>query len=179
MNLATKITVFRVALIPFVMLCMYLSNGQFNTFWQWAALIVFMIASASDFVDGQIARKYNQVTDFGKFLDPLADKLLVIAVMTVFCQWGQMPAWALMLVLTREFAVTGLRLVAAGQGSVIAAGWSGKVKTASTMIGLCLMLAFPHIYYVELAVNTVIVGTTMYSGVEYFIRNGKCLLPKK
>ncbi len=177
MTLASKITLVRVFLIPVVMVFMYLSGGNPNG-WLWGALAVFILASVSDYLDGHIARKYNQVTDFGKFLDPLADKLLVIAVMTVFCQWGQMPAWALMIVLTREFAVTGLRLVAVGKGNVIAAGWSGKVKTASTMIGLCFMLAFPDIHWLAVAVNAVIVLTTVYSGAEYFVKNGKCLLEK-
>lgn len=177
MTLASKITLVRVFLIPVVMVFMYLSGGNPNG-WLWGALAVFILASVSDYLDGHIARKYNQVTDFGKFLDPLADKLLVIAVMTVFCQWGQMPAWALMIVLTREFAVTGLRLVAVGKGNVIAAGWSGKVKTASTMIGLCFMLAFPDIHWLVVAVNAVIVLTTVYSGAEYFVKNGKCLLEK-
>ncbi len=174
MTLASKITLLRVTLIPAVMTFMYLSGGQ-TGIWMWVALGVFIVASLSDFVDGQIARKYNQVSDFGKFLDPLADKLLVIAVMTVFCQWGQMPAWALMIVLTREFAVTGLRLVAVGKGNVIAAGWSGKVKTASTMVGLCVLMAFPTISWIIITVNAVIVVTTVYSGVEYFVQNWKCL----
>ena len=177
MTLASKITLLRVLLIPAVMVLMYLSGGQANV-WLWIALAVFIVASLSDYVDGYIARKYHQVTDFGKFLDPLADKLLVIAVMTIFCQWGLMPAWALMIVLTREFAVTGLRLVAVGNGTVIAAGWSGKVKTASTMIGLCFMMAFPAVAWLGFLVNTVIVVTTVYSGVEYFVQNGKCLLGK-
>ena len=174
MTLASKITLFRVILIPVVMVCMCLSGGQ-PGLWMWIALGVFILASLSDFVDGQIARKYNQVTDFGKFLDPLADKLLVIAVMTVFCQWGQMPAWALMIVLTREFAVTGLRLVAVGKGTVIAAGWSGKVKTASTMIVLCVLMAFPAEPWIAIMTNAVILVTTVYSGVEYFVQNWRCL----
>ncbi len=177
MTLASKITFVRVLLIPIVMALMYVSGGESNL-WLWLALFVFIIASISDFVDGHIARKYNQITDFGKFLDPLADKLLVIAVMTVFCQWNLMPAWALMIVLTREFAVTGLRLVAVGKGTVIAAGWSGKVKTASTMIGLCFMMGFPHVQWLGILVNAVIVVTTVYSGVEYFVQNGKCLIEK-
>lgn len=179
MTLASKITLVRVFLIPVVMAFMYLSGGVAGNIWLILGLVVFIIASLSDYVDGHIARKYNQVTDFGKFLDPLADKLLVIAVMTVFCQWNLMPAWALMIVLTREFAVTGLRLVAVGKGTVIAAGWSGKVKTASTMIGLCFMMAFPHIAWLGVAVNAVIVVTTLYSGVEYFVQNGKCLIDKE
>ena len=174
MTLASRITLVRVAFIPAFMVLMYLSGGA-PGLWMWLALGVFIIASLTDYVDGQIARRCNQVTDFGKFLDPLADKLLTIAAMVMFCQWGQMPAWALMIVLTREFAVTGLRLVAVGKGKVIAAGWSGKVKTASTMIGLCVLMAFPTVGWLATAVNAVIVVTTVYSGVEYFIQNWKCL----
>lgn len=177
MTLASKITLIRVAFIPVYMVLMYLSGGQ-PGLWMWLALAVFIVASLTDYVDGQIARRCNQVSDFGKFLDPLADKLLTIAAMTVFCEWGMMPAWALMIVLTREFAVTGLRLVAVGKGKVIAAGWSGKVKTASTMIGLCVLMAFPTFGWLAIAVNAVIVFTTVYSGVEYFVQNWNCLWDK-
>ena len=174
MTTASKITLIRVAFIPVFMLLMYLSGGEPGLY-LWLSLAVFVIASLTDYVDGHIARKYGQVSDFGKFLDPLADKLLVIAAMAMFCQWGQFPAWALMIVLTREFAVTGLRLVAVGKGNVIAAGFSGKVKTASTMIGLCAMMAFPTVDILCWTVLVVIVATTVYSGVEYFIQNWKCL----
>lgn len=174
MTTASRITLIRVVLIPVYMLLMYLSGGE-SGIWMWAAFGVFAIASLTDFIDGYIARNRNQVTDFGKFLDPLADKLLVIAAMTIYCQWGIFPAWALMLVLTREFAVTGLRLVAVGKGTVIAAGWSGKVKTASTMIGLCFMMVFPGVWWLDLTVIAVIVLTTVYSGIEYFVKNWKCL----
>ncbi len=174
MTLASKITLVRVAFIPVFMALMYLSGGQTNL-WMWLSLGVFILASLTDYIDGQIARKCNQVSDFGKFLDPLADKLLTIAAMVMFCQWGGMPAWALMLVLTREFAVTGLRLVAVGKGKVIAAGWSGKVKTACTMVGLCVWMAFPTSTIIATVVTVVIVVTTIYSGIEYFIQNWKCL----
>ena len=174
MTTASKITMIRVVLIPVYMVFMYLSGGQ-SGLWMWLGLGVFIIASLTDFVDGQIARKCNQVSDFGKFLDPLADKLLVIAAMTMFTEWGVMPAWALMLVLTREFAVTGLRLVAVGNGTVIAAGWSGKVKPFSTMVGLCAMMAIPGVDILNWIVIGVIVVTTVYSGVEYFVQNWKCL----
>jgi len=177
MTLATKITLIRVAFIPAFMVLMYVSGGESNVL-AWLSLAVFIIACLTDFIDGHIARKYNQISDFGKFLDPLADKLLTIAAMVMFCQWGRMPAWALMIVLTREFAVTGLRLVAVGKGNVIAAGFSGKVKTASTMVGLCFMIAFPGVPWLDTLVNTVIVVTTLYSGVEYFVKNGSCLLDK-
>ena len=165
MTLASKITLIRVAFIPAYMALMYLSGGEPGL-------------CLTDYVDGQIARRCNQVSDFGKFLDPLADKLLTIAAMTIFCQWGMMPAWALMIVLTREFAVTGLRLIAVGKGKVIAAGWSGKVKTASTMIGLCVLMAFPTVNWLTVVVNIVIIVTTVYSGIEYFVQNWNCLWDK-
>lgn len=179
MTTASKITLVRIFLIPVVMIMMYLSKIYESSIWLWIALGVFILASLSDYADGFIARKYNQITDFGKFLDPLADKLLVIAVMTIFCEWELMPSWVLMIVLAREFAVTGLRLVAVGNGTVIAAGWSGKIKTAATMIGLCFMIAFPDEAWIRLTVNVVIVITTVYSGLEYFVKNGKCLLNSK
>ena len=169
MTTASKITLVRVAFIPVYMALMYISGGV-PGIWLWLALAVFILAGVTDFVDGIVARKYNQITDFGKFLDPLADKLMVIGAMTIFCQWGLLPAWALMIVLTREFAVTGLRLVAVGKGKVIAAGWSGKVKTASTMVCICLML-FGIPGWAERVCEVIILVTTIYSGVEYFAKN--------
>lgn len=174
MTTASKITMVRVAMIPAFIATMYASHGQ-SGMWMFLSLAIFIIASLTDFVDGYIARHYNQTTDFGKFLDPLADKLLVISAMAMFCEWGVFPAWALMIVLTREFAVTGLRLVAVQNGTVIAAGWSGKIKTASTMIGLCAMIAVPGIAVLNWIVIAVIVITTTYSGCEYFVKNWKCL----
>ena len=174
MTTASKITLVRVLFIPLLMVLMALSGGCANI-WMWLSLALFIIGSITDYIDGHIARTRNQVTDFGKFLDPLADKLLTIACMTMFCQWGQVPAWALMIVLTREFAVTGLRLVAVGKGTVIAAGWSGKVKTACSMIGLCFLMAFPSAALLCAIVVGVIVVTTVYSGIEYFAQNWKCL----
>lgn len=180
MTTATKITMLRLALIPVLMVLMHLSLAL--PWAQYAALAVFILASVSDFIDGHIARTYHQVTTMGKFLDPLADKLLVISAMVMFCKWGVFPAWALMLVLTREFAVTGLRLIAVGNGTVIAAGWSGKIKTASTMVGLCFMLVFWRGFCFSEILNwlviAVIVGTTLYSGAEYFIKNRNCLLDR-
>ena len=174
MTLASKITLVRVAMIPAYMVTMYVSGGQAGM-WMWISLVIFMVASLTDFVDGYIARKYHQVSDFGKFLDPLADKLLTLAAMAMYCEWGIFPAWALMIVLTREFAVSGLRMVAGPKGKVIAAGKSGKFKTASTMIGLCLMMAFPGIDILNWVVIGMIVLTTVYSGVEYFVQNWNCL----
>ncbi len=170
MTTASKITLVRVVMIPIFMVLLLLG-------YRWAALAVFILASVTDFVDGYVARHYNQVSDFGKFLDPLADKLLVTACMLIFTEWGRMPAWAVMIVLAREFAVTGLRLVAVGNGRVIAAGWSGKVKTFSTMVGLCVMMAFPGYVWLDWAVTAVITVTTLYSGVEYFVKNWDVIRP--
>ena len=164
MTTASKITLVRVVMIPVFMALLLLG-------YDIPALIVFIVASCTDFVDGYIARHYGQVSDFGKFLDPLADKLLVISCMVIFVQWGRMPAWALMIVLAREFAVTGLRLVAVEGGRVIAAAMSGKIKTASTMVGLCLMIFFSGIPTLDWIVTLVIVVTTVVSGVEYFVKN--------
>ena len=165
---ASKITVVRILLIPVVLVLMYLDFAG-HMYW---ALAVFIIASLSDFADGYIARHYNQVSNFGKFMDPLADKLLVISVMLVFLDWGYMPAWAAIIVVARELAVTGLRLVAVEGGKVIAAAWSGKIKTASTMVGFCIMM-LPVPVAVTAACWIVVVLTTVYSGVEYFIKNSE------
>lgn len=178
MTTASKITLVRVAFIPLYMAFMHFSGGVAGSWQLWVSFAIFIIASLTDYVDGYVARKYQQVSDFGKFLDPLADKLLTIAAMTIFCEWGIFPAWALMIVLTREFAVTGLRLVAVGKGKVIAAGWSGKIKTASTMISLCVMMVFPQFPLLNGIIIGVIVVTTVYSGVEYFIQNWNCLWDK-
>lgn len=170
-NVPNVLTILRLVLVP-VFIVLYM-NGQ-----RIAALVVFAVASLTDMLDGRIARKYNLITNFGKLMDPLADKLLVISAMCIFCQWGLMPAWALMIVLTREFAVTGLRLIAVQKGRVIAAGWSGKVKTAATMVCLCLMLLIgppgPEDSAPDLVAQistAVILITTVYSGAEYLWKN--------
>ncbi len=175
MTTASKITLVRVALIPFYMLLLLLHISTGTEWMRWAALAFFIVASVSDFLDGYIARHYNQVSDFGKFLDPLADKLLVTAALLIFIEWGRMPAWAVMIVIAREFAISGLRMVAANNGTVIAAAWSGKIKTSCTMVGLIAMMVFTASHTLDLIVMIVIVVTTLYSGVEYFIKNAACL----
>lgn len=177
MTTASKITLVRVALIPAFMVALLLSPRY--AWLTWTALGIFILASLTDYVDGNVARKYNQVSDFGKFLDPLADKLLVISAMCIFCQWGLMPAWALMIVLAREFAVTGLRLIAVQKGRVIAAGWSGKVKTFSTMVALCIWIVFHEWAWLNWIIILAIVLPTIYSGVEYFAQNWDVLDLKK
>lgn len=163
---ASRITVLRVLLIPVVLILMY---ADFRNHLVWATA-VFILASASDFLDGYVARHYNQVSNFGKFLDPLADKMLVISVMVVFVDWSLMPAWAAIVVIVRELAVTGLRLVAVEGGKVIAAAWSGKIKTASTMVCFVLMLlGIPA--WANTACWLVVLAATVYSGAEYFAKN--------
>ena len=174
MNTANKLTILRVVMIPAFLLVLYL-NVPGNSY---AALAVFIVASLTDFLDGYIARKHNLVTDFGKFMDPLADKCLVFAAMLWFVEVGQMPAWALLIVIVREFGVSGLRMVAADKGRVIAAGWSGKVKTAATMVCVILML-LPLPEIVNQICTAVIVLTTIYSGVEYFMKNADILAEAK
>ena len=167
MNTANKITLFRVFLIPVFLIVLYLDfSGHYLV-----ALGVFIVACLSDFLDGYIARHHNQVTDFGKFMDPIADKVLVISAMVMFVSWDRMPAWMLVIVIARELAVTGLRLVAVEQGRVIAAAKSGKVKTASTMVCICLMLLLSNAATLRLVCVWIILLTTIYSGIEYFIKN--------
>ena len=166
MNTANKLTLLRVVMIPLFLLVLYLDVPGAN-YW---ALAIFVIASLTDTLDGYIARHYNQTTGFGKFMDPLADKCLVTAAMLWFVEIGQMPGWALLVVIIREFGVSGLRMVAADKGRVIAAGWSGKVKTASTMVCIVLML-LPIAPWVNNICVAVIVLATIYSGVEYFMKN--------
>ena len=170
-NLANRITLLRILLIPVYLILAYLGHLR------WA-LAAFIIACLTDFVDGYVARRYDQVTNFGKFLDPLADKVLVLSAMCFFVEQGRMPGWALAIVLLREFAVSGLRMIAVEQGRVIAAAKSGKIKTAATMVCLCLMLFFPAPGIGDSAPDLIaqlscliILATTVYSGVEYFIKN--------
>ena len=160
---ASKITMLRVAMIPVFLVLAYTDHRIIAT-------VVFILASLSDLLDGYIARHYNQVSNFGKFMDPLADKILVLSAMCFLVEKGQMPGWVMAIVLFREFAVSGLRLVAAEKQHVIAAAWSGKVKTASTMVCLILMLLV-SIPVLDTVCCWVILLTTVYSGVEYFMKN--------
>lgn len=166
---ANKITIGRILLIPVLMLLLYFKH----TYW---ALAVYIIACASDFADGYIARHYDQITDFGKFMDPLADKMLVLATMCYLVDADLMPGWVVAIVLLREFGVSGLRLLAVEQGVVIAAAWSGKIKTFSTMICLGIMIVLqdgwlPMPRLLNILCWVVILITTIYSGTEYFINN--------
>lgn len=171
MNSANALTSLRIVLIPVFLVILYLDFPCSTVI----ALAVFIIACLTDALDGYVARKMNQVTNLGKFLDPLADKILVAAALAWFVENGQVTGWVLSTVLFREFAVSGLRLIAAEQGKVIAAGWSGKIKTASTMVCICALFLFNY-PWVNIACQIIILGTTLYSGVEYFVRNLRVLI---
>lgn len=166
MTTANKLTILRVVMIPAFLVVVYWGFPGST----YVALGIYIVACLTDWLDGYIARHYNQVSDFGKFMDPLADKCLVVAALCWFVENGQMAGWVLAVVLLREFAVSGMRLVAVEKGRVIAAGWSGKVKTASTMVCICLML-FGIPGWAERVCEVIILVTTIYSGVEYFAKN--------
>lgn len=171
MNLANKITLFRVFMIPVYVILMMLTGIQNNYMISGA---VFIIASISDFVDGQIARRCNMVTDFGKFVDPLADKLLVMAAMLCFVEINFIPSWVVIVILAREFIVTGLRVLAASAGVVIAADKIGKLKTTTQMIALVLMhfsALSSVIFNISLVLMYIALILTVVSGVNYLYLN--------
>lgn len=150
MNLPNRLTIFRVVLIvPFVLILLgsfqgwgwveSLFGGQ-NIYAEYAALAIFIVASLTDLLDGKIARKYNLVTNFGKFMDPLADKLLVCAAMIVLVEMARIPSWVVVVIISREFIISGFRLIASDNGVVIAASYWGKFKTTFQMIMICMMI---------------------------------------
>lgn len=176
MNLPNKLSFLRVLLIPVIVLFYYFPTlGFFDGDVGYKLLsIVFVIASLTDFLDGYLARKMNLVTTFGKFIDPLADKLLVLAALLILNDKGIIPMWITLIILSREFIVTGIRLIAVGEGKVIAASKLGKYKTASTMVALVLILMFPyHDVFVDIGMYVLYLGLalTVISGVDYFIKN--------
>ncbi len=177
MTTASKITMARIFMIPFFVAAALIDFQGHD----YVALAIFVIAAATDWVDGYVARHYNQISDFGKFIDPIADKLLVTAALLIFVERGQMASWACIIVIAREFAVSGLRLVAVEKGSVIAAAMSGKIKTAASLVCCCVMFLPFHGFELlswmtvdELCV-AIIVLTTVYSGIEYFVDNKAAL----
>ena len=161
---ANKITLCRIALIPVFLVLLYSKHT-------YIAFSVYVIACLSDIVDGYVARKYDQVSDFGKFVDPLADKMLVMSAMCVFAERGQMPGWVLAIVVFREFAVSGLRLIAAAKSRVIAAAVSGKIKTNVTMVCVGAMLVFARSAVINRICCAATVFVTVYSGIDYFCSN--------
>lgn len=179
MNLPNKLSLFRVIIIPVFVLLYYLIGWTELDLFAYLLAPLFLLASITDFFDGYIARKQNLVTVFGKFIDPLADKLLVMAALIVLNALGSLPYWVTIVILAREFIVTGIRLIAVGEGKVIAASKLGKYKTASTMIGLILMLLYPYLAVLaDVGLYIVYLGTalTIVSGIDYFIKNKTIIL---
>lgn len=176
MNWPNRLSLIRVACVPLVT-ALIIMDGL--TWTAPAALIVFVLASATDWLDGWMARKYKLITNFGKFIDPVADKLLVVSTMTALCGRGLLPAWAVVIVLFRELAVDGLRLVAVEQGHVIAAGKLGKIKTTTQMLTLiCYLLRACGALadsFLPGTLLTLALVMTVWSGVDYFIRNKEVL----
>ena len=181
MNLPNKLSMLRICMVP-VFVALALVEAQWA---QLTALAVFCLASLTDLLDGQIARRRNLVTNFGKFIDPIADKLLVMSALVVLVGQGRMPAWVCILMLAREFAISGFRLVAAGTGKVIAAGWLGKVKTVTQMAAVILLLLLKPAagepllgaggVWVADIVMYVSAVMTVWSGVDYIARNFDCI----
>ena len=185
MNLANKLTLLRVILIPFFIVCFYIPNLVVNTisvnnylipYANLLGLVIFLLAAITDFIDGYIARKYNMITDFGKFMDPLADKLLVTAALLILLENGLIAGWVVFIILAREFIVTGFRTIAASKGVLIAAGWLGKIKTVVQfiMISTLLLLNYPFELFnwpVDQIFVALAVVLTVASGVEYIYKN--------
>ena len=169
MNLPNKLTLFRVILIP-VFIIALMSGILPEPVNRYVGVIIFCVASFTDYLDGHIARKYNLVTNFGKFMDPLADKLLVSSALICMIQLGFLPAWIVIIIISREFIITGFRLIAAESGLVIAASWWGKIKTVTQMFMIIFVLlgAGGIIGTVLIALATVI---TVISGVYYIVKN--------
>ncbi|MDE7418409.1 MAG: CDP-diacylglycerol--glycerol-3-phosphate 3-phosphatidyltransferase [Lachnospiraceae bacterium] len=190
MNLPNKLTIFRVILIiPFVLL-MLGSHAQWGWYMavfggivdyaDYIALGIFIIASLTDMLDGKIARKYNLVTNFGKFMDPLADKLLVCSAMICLIELDRIPAWIVIIIISREFIISGFRLVAADNHVVIAASYWGKFKTTFQMIMVCLMIADIEVLAIlTQVVMWIAVVLTIVSLVDYLVKNKGVLLDGK
>ena len=178
MNLPNKITLFRVAMIPIFLVFMLVPGIPYGTY---IAAVLFVIAALSDILDGYIARKNNLVTNFGKFMDPLADKLLVSSALICFVGLGLVPAWVVIIIISREFIISGFRLIASDNGIVIAASWWGKIKTIVQMvmsIMLIVNLDYPFINILEQVAIYLAVALTVISLIDYMIKN-KTVLKEK
>ncbi len=169
MNLPNKLTMFRVILIPFFVLFMLVDITNMD---KWIALAIFIIASLTDLLDGKIARKYNLVTNFGKFMDPLADKLLVCSALICLVEMAKLPAWMVIVIIAREFIISGFRLIASDNGVVIAASYWGKFKTTFQMVMICLLIA--DIGAISIITNVIVwiaLVLTVVSLIDYLLKN--------
>ena len=180
MNLPNKLTLFRVVLIPFFVF--FLLAPYFEGYGNYIAVAIFIVASITDFLDGKIARKYNLVTNFGKFMDPLADKLLVCSVLICLIQLELIPAWVVIIIIAREFIISGFRLVASDNGVVIAASYWGKFKTAFQMLTvIVLILNIPNKVFTILGTALIYVSLalTVISLIDYIAKNKDVLKDQK
>ena len=169
MNLPNKLTMFRVILIPFFIVFLLASLTPYD---KWIALVIFIIASLTDLLDGKIARKYNLVTNFGKFMDPLADKLLVCSALICLIELDKIPSWMVIVIIAREFIISGFRLVASDNGVVIAASYWGKFKTTFQMVAVCLLIAdIAALTVVTQIILWITVVLTVVSLTDYLIKN--------
>lgn len=169
MNLPNKLTIFRVILIPFFVLFLLVDITAYD---KWIALAIFIIASVTDFLDGYIARKYHLVTNFGKFMDPLADKLLVCSALICMVELERISSWIVIVIIAREFIISGFRLVASDNGVVIAASYWGKFKTTFQIVMICLMIAdLSLLALVTQIVMWIALALTVISLVDYLIKN--------
>ncbi|MBQ3392133.1 MAG: CDP-diacylglycerol--glycerol-3-phosphate 3-phosphatidyltransferase [Lachnospiraceae bacterium] len=174
MNLPNKLTVLRIVLVPFFVA--FLLGTAYNPGLKWAALIIFIVASLTDLLDGKIARKYNLITDFGKFMDPLADKLLTVSGMICLVDLGKIPSWIVIIIVAREFIISGFRLIAADNGIVIAANYWGKWKTVFQMIMIILMIMdLPQLSLLTEIVMWIALVLTVVSLVTYIMQNKQVL----
>lgn len=170
MNLPNKLTIFRcILIVPFVLVLLTPLGGAYSN---WISLAIFIIASLTDLFDGKIARKYNLVTNFGKFMDPLADKLLVCSALIALIELERIPAWVVIIIIAREFIISGFRLIASDNGVVIAANYWGKFKTTFQMIMVCLMLAnIEALNLVTQIIMWIALALTVISLVDYVWKN--------
>ena len=175
MNLPNKLTILRIIMIPFFVLFMLLDGGVSQTY-RYIAAVIFIVASFTDLLDGKIARKYNLVTNFGKFMDPLADKLLVCSGLICFVGLGQLPAWFVIIIISREFIISGFRLVASDYGVVIAASYWGKFKTVSQMImSVLLIVNIPALSILTAIFSVIALVLTVVSLIDYIAKNYRVL----
>lgn len=175
MNLPNKLTILRIIMIPFFVLFMLLDGGVSQTY-RYIAAVIFIVASFTDLLDGNIARKYNLVTNFGKFMDPLADKLLVCSGLICFVGLGQLPAWFVIIIISREFIISGFRLVASDNGVVIAASYWGKFKTVSQMImSVLLIVNIPALSILTTIFSVIALVLTVVSLIDYIAKNYRVL----
>lgn len=175
MNLPNKLTVLRVLMIPFFVAALLYEHGENQTM-RYVAAALFIVASLTDLLDGKIARKYNLVTNFGKFMDPLADKLLVCSALICLIELGQLPAWMVIIIISREFIISGFRLVASDNGVVIAASYWGKFKTTFQMIAVILLIVrIPALDILANICVLIALALTVISLVDYLMKNHKVL----